>query len=85
MEDFFDWAEDYIWEHVLPKEGKVKYPWIDFSKYPHLSDKHSVENKPDLQPPEEVITQSGGEDPPEEVLSLSDIEWEKGDNGCHIP
>ena len=41
-----------------------------------MSDKH---NKPDLQPPEKVITQSGSEDPPEEILSPSDIEWEKGE------
>ena len=46
---------------------------------PIWSDIHSVDNKPDLQPPEEVITQLGGKDPPEEVLSLSDIEWEKGE------
>ena len=60
---FFILMEDLIWERVLPKEGKVKYSWIDFSKYhPHS-----------YQPPEEVITQSGGKDPPEEVLSPSDI------------
>ena len=29
---FFDLANCYIREHVLPKEGKVKYPWINFSK-----------------------------------------------------
>ena len=81
--------EDLIWEHVLPKEGKEKYSWIDFSKYhphfnhPYVSHKHSVDNKPDLQPPEEVITQSGGEDPPKEVLSPSD-EWEEGERVCHI-
>ena len=70
--EFFEQAESYIWENILPKEGKVKYPWIDFSK-------HSVDNKPDSQPPEEVITQSDVEDPPEEVLSRSDIEWEEGE------
>ena len=65
LDNFFDWAQEYIWEHVLPKEGKVKYPWIDFSKYhpfifyPHVSDTHSVDNKPDPHPPEKVITQSG--------------------------
>ena len=38
-----------------------------------------MDNKPDLQPLEEVITQSGGEDPPEEVLLPSDIEREEGE------
>ena len=82
--DFFDWADNYIWKHVLPKEGEVKYP-----SHLHWPDSHSVDNEPNPQPPEEVITQSGVKDPPEEVLSLSDIEWEEvetslsylGDNG----
>ena len=64
-------------EHVLPKEGKAKYSWIDFSK-------ESPDNKADLQPPEEVITQSGGKDPPEEVLSPSDIGWEEGENLSYL-
>ena len=98
LSDFFARTESYIWADVLPKKGKVKYPWINFSrelhrhaangeryrKYeyrksqtkvfnifsPHVSDKHSVDNEPDPQPPEEVITQSDVMDPPEEVLSL---------------
>ena len=68
---FFKQTESYICE------GKVKYPWIDFSK-------HSVDNEPDSQPPEEVITQSDVEDPPEEVLSPSDIEWEEGEEVYHM-
>ena len=47
LNDFLDWAEDYIW-YVLPKEGKVKYPWIDFSRKVCL-DKYFVDNNPDLQ------------------------------------
>ena len=64
LDDFFNWAREYIWEHVLPKERKVKYPWIDFRKYhpfifyPHASDTHSVDNEPDPQPPEKVISHS---------------------------
>ena len=76
--DFFKRAELYILEYVLPNEGKVKYPWIDFSiefchhspvsresyrRYRksqskifyifsnHVSDKHSVDNEADPQPP----------------------------------
>ena len=32
LKEFFILAEDYIWNNVLPKEGKVKYSWIDFSE-----------------------------------------------------
>ena len=60
LDDFFIQTEDYIWEHVLPKEGHAKYSWIDF-----------IKGKPE----------SGGEDPPEEVLSSSDIAWEEGETG----
>ena len=80
LNDFFDWAEDYVWYDVLPKEGKVKYPWIDFSrKVPAFvcPEKYFVNNNLDLQPPEQVITLSGGRDPHEEVLSPSDINLEK--------
>ena len=43
--------------------------------------KRNPDNKPDLQPPEEVITQPGGEDPPEDfiIISSSDIAWEEGE------
>ena len=57
LDYFFTRMEDLIWEHVLLKEGKVKYSWIDFSKYQpyffpcHVSDTHSVDNEPDPQPP----------------------------------
>ena len=48
-----------------------------------------MDNKPDLQPPVELITLSGVGDPHEEVLSPSDIKWKEveilfsylGDNG----
>ena len=33
--DFFEQTESYIWAAVLPKEGKVKYSWIDFSRELH--------------------------------------------------
>ena len=37
LDYFFTQMEDLIWEHVLPKGGKAKYSWIDFSKYqPYL-------------------------------------------------
>ena len=68
LNDLFIRTEDYIWEYVLPKEGNAKYSWLDFSE-------GNPDNNSDLQPPEEVITQPGGEDPPEEVLSSSDIAW----------
>ena len=70
--NFFEEAESYIWEHVLPKEGEVKYPWIEFNKHPR-------DSEPDSQPPEEVITHSDVEAPLEEVLSPSDIGWEEGE------
>ena len=38
-----------------------------------------MDNEPDPQPPEKVITQLGVKEPPEEVLSPSDIEWEEGE------
>ena len=81
LNDFLDWAEDYIWYDVLPKEGKLKYPWIDFNrKLPAFvcPDKYFVDNNLDLQPPEEVITLSGGGDP-HKVLSPSDIDWKEGE------
>ena len=65
IKEFFDWAEDYVWYDVLPKEGKVKYPRIDFSrKVPVFVCPDKYDNL-DLQPPEEVITMSGGGDPHE--------------------
>ena len=82
LKDFFDWAEDYVWYDVLPKEGKVKYPWIDF-KTKVLAfvcpDKYFEDGNLDLQPTEEVITLSGGGDPHEEVLLPSDINWKEGE------
>ena len=60
LEDCFIRTEDYIWEHVLPKEGNAKYSWLDCSNI------GKPDNKSDLQPPEEV-------------LSPSDIAWEEGE------
>ena len=49
LNDFFIRAEDYVWDDVLPKEGIVKYPWIDFSKEDRPY-KHSVDNNQTFGP-----------------------------------